>query len=134
MGKTKEPAVRQSLEEAILKNPKIGLFVAELALRDGDIGGAAEAVDWTANYGRKLMQRYPQIRAVVTRMFEQSQQTVRERWTKMHDRALAKVAEHLENPDPRISLEACKVTIERVEGRPRQGIDLSLIEREEDAL
>lgn len=130
----KQPAIQQQLDEAIEKNPKIGLFVAQLTLKDGDVGGAAEACGWTPGYGRLLIKRYPEIRAAVNRLFEQTQQSVRSRWAKLHDRALTRISEHIESEDPRVSLEACKVAVERVEGRPRQGIDLNLIEREEDAL
>lgn len=130
----KQPEIQQSLQQAIEKNPKLGLFVAGLTLHDGNVEAAADEVGWTKGYGRRLMKRYPEIRAAVVRAQEKTQQSVRERWARMHDRALQRISEHVENEDPRISLEACKVVVERVEGRPRQGIDLNLIEREEDAM
>lgn len=130
----KQPEVRQGLAEAIENNPKLGLFVHQLTMNDGDYRAAAEAVGWTRGYGTRLKKRYPEIQAIVTRLFEATAVSIREQWARMHTVAMARAAELLGSDDERVVLETIKLVVERVEGRPRQGVDLSLVEREEDKL
>jgi len=127
-----EPGSERSLSDAIVRNGRIGLFVAELALRDGRISEAAKASGLTPAYGRKLLQRYSEIRERTRRFKEEGFEAGIQAWRAMHPRALGVIGELMENADPRIRLSAAKLVIERCEGRPPQGLDLVIQEQEQD--
>lgn len=127
---------KQSLKTAVTKNPKLGLFVASLATNGGDTAAAAEDVGWKPAYGSQLLSRYPEIRHLVRSAQEDAIDDVRQRWAGIHGMAIRYLEDVLKdkNADPRIRLEAAKVGIERVEGRVRQAVDLSMVQREEDEM
>ena len=124
----------QSLKEAILKRPMLALFVAELVTNGGDASAAAVAVGWKEATGRSQLLRYPEIRQKLKAATEAVATSVVADWGRMHRSALNVFETALTQDDWRIRLDAAKEIVQRVEGRPRQGVDLTLLNREDEQL
>lgn len=106
------------LFENLPSDPEFVMFMVQLAMLDGNASGAAQAVGWNPERGRKMCQRHPELRELARRAIGLSQKETIRRWNQMHSAALNTIYSLTTNAiDERVKLAAAQTVIERVEGK-----------------
>jgi hypothetical protein len=103
-------------------DPKLLLFVAELALNGGNASAAAREVGWSPEKGRRLVAASPQLRATASRAVAHVGNEVIREWKEMHAEARRRIGELMHSADEPVALRAAIYVIERVEGKTVQPI------------
>lgn len=114
-----DPEVVEPLPDAIVRNPKIALFVAQLALCSGNMAEASRQCGFEESYGRQLIKRYPELREQTARAIANSAGSEVLEWRHMHQQARETIQKIMGMTfiEPRAALEAAKMVVERVEGK-----------------
>jgi hypothetical protein len=106
-------------------DPKLLMFVVQLALNAGNASEAARSIGWSASQGRMLIQRYPGLRGLANNAFDVTAATTVRRWVDMHAKALHTINDIMTNAqDERTRLQAALAVVQRVEGRVPQKVEL----------
>jgi hypothetical protein len=113
------------LPDALPADPKLLMFVVQLALNAGNASEAARSIGWSASQGRMLTHRYPGLRDLARSAVDAAAHTTVRRWVDMHAKALRTIDDLMTNAeDERTRLHAALAVVERVEGRVPQKVEL----------
>lgn len=108
---------------------KHAAFIAALALNGGKIKEAAEQTGTDYDYARQLVSRHPEIGEAIHQATETVQHTLRS-WGDYMAEAQERLAKHMRSFDEDVSLKATIEMLNRVEGKPRQSVELKVEEKE----
>jgi hypothetical protein len=123
---------QRSLEEAIRENTKLAIFVASLVLTDGNITEASKSAGIGKSTGYTYCRRYPEIQEKLREARATVVSEALQDWKDMANEARGRIRELMRSVDERVATANAQYVVDRVEGRPKQGIDVDMPDAREE--